>query len=48
MALIKSFRNLEHGSRPFPAELEVAAVVWARSMLVSEDALPTSEAQRGE
>jgi large subunit ribosomal protein L4 len=38
--LIKSFRNLEQVAVATPEELEVAAVVWARSLLVSEQALP--------
>jgi large subunit ribosomal protein L4 len=38
-ALVKSFRNLERVAIVEPAELEVAAVVWARSLLVSEAAL---------
>jgi large subunit ribosomal protein L4 len=36
----KSFRNLARVAVTTPAELEVAAVVWARSLLVSETALP--------
>ena len=39
-ALIRSFRNLERVAIVSPAELEVAAVVWARSLLVTEGALP--------
>ena len=35
-ALIKSFRNLDRVLVTVPAELEVAAVVWARSLLVTE------------
>jgi large subunit ribosomal protein L4 len=38
-ALVKSFRNLERVVLVQPADLEVAAVVWARSLLVSEAAL---------
>ena len=38
-ALIKSFRNLERVEVVQPGEVEVAAVVWARSLLVSEAAL---------
>jgi large subunit ribosomal protein L4 len=38
-ALVKSFRNLERVVVMPPAELEVAAVVWARSLLVTEAAL---------
>jgi large subunit ribosomal protein L4 len=39
-ALIKSFRNLERVAIVSPAELEVGAVVWARSLLVTDGALP--------
>jgi len=39
-SLIKSFRNLEGVLVTVPAELEVALVVWARSLVVSEAALP--------
>ena len=39
-ALAKSFRNLERVLVTLPSELEVAAVVWARALLVSEAALP--------
>jgi large subunit ribosomal protein L4 len=38
-AVIKSFRNLERVLLITPAELEVAAIVWARTLLVSEGAL---------
>jgi len=38
--LVKSFRNLERVAIVAPSELEVAAVVWARSLLVTEAALP--------
>jgi len=38
--LIRSFRNLPKVAVVAPSELEVAAVVWARSLLVSEAALP--------
>jgi large subunit ribosomal protein L4 len=37
--VIKSFRNLDRVLVITPAELEVAAIVWARSLLVSESAL---------
>jgi large subunit ribosomal protein L4 len=43
--LIKSFRNLQRVLVTVPAELEVAAVVWARGVLVSETALPLVEAR---
>jgi large subunit ribosomal protein L4 len=36
----KSFRNLPRIAIVGPAELEVGAVVWARSLLVSQTALP--------
>ncbi len=39
-ALIKSFRNLPRVLVTVPSELEVAHVVWARSLVVSEAALP--------
>ena len=39
--LAKSFRNLEKVLVTAPSELEVAALVWARSVLVSEAALPS-------
>jgi large subunit ribosomal protein L4 len=39
-AVVKSFRNLDRVAVTTPEELEVAAVVWARSLLVSQAALP--------
>ena len=38
--LFRSFRNLDRVLVTLPSELEVAALVWARSVLVSEAALP--------
>jgi len=38
--IAKSFRNLERVVVISPGELEVAALVWARSLIVSEAALP--------
>ena len=38
--LAKSFRNLQRVVIVAPSELEVSAVVWARSLVVSEAALP--------
>jgi large subunit ribosomal protein L4 len=38
--LIKSFRNLEKVLVVPPSEHEVASLGWARSVLISEDALP--------
>jgi large subunit ribosomal protein L4 len=37
--LVKSFRNLEKVLVTVPAELEVASLVWARSVLISEAAM---------
>jgi large subunit ribosomal protein L4 len=42
-ALIKSFRNVERVLVTAPEELEVVSVVWARSLLISESALPLVE-----
>jgi large subunit ribosomal protein L4 len=39
VALVKSFRNLDRVLVVPPSEVEVAAVVWARALLVSESAL---------
>jgi large subunit ribosomal protein L4 len=41
--LVKSFRNLQRVVVIAPSELEVSAVVWARSLLVTETALPLVE-----
>ena len=41
--VIKSFRNLERVLVTVPAELEVAALVWANSVLITESALPLVE-----
>jgi large subunit ribosomal protein L4 len=45
--LVKSFRNLDKVLVTVPAELEVVSVVWARSVLVSEAALPLVLARAG-
>jgi large subunit ribosomal protein L4 len=45
--LAKSFRNLDRVAVVTPGELEVAAVVWARSLLVSQGALDALEARAG-
>ena len=45
--LVKSFRNLERVLVTTPAELGVATVVWARSVLVTEAALPFVLARAG-
>ena len=45
--ITKSFRNLAGVAVTTPEELEVSAVVWARSLLVSEQALPVVEARAG-
>jgi len=39
----KSFRNLHRAVVVTPSELEVAALVWARSVLVTQDALDAVE-----
>jgi large subunit ribosomal protein L4 len=46
-ALAKSFRNLQRVAVVEPSELEVAAVVWARSLLVSQAALAEVQARAG-
>jgi len=45
--LAKSFRNLDRVVVVTPGELEVAAVVWAQSLLVSQAALEGVEARAG-
>jgi large subunit ribosomal protein L4 len=45
--LSKSFRNLKKVLVTAPEELEVAALLWARSVLVSEAALPLVLARAG-
>ena len=45
--LVKSFRNLEKILVTAPSELEVAALLWARSLVVSEAALPLVLARAG-
>ena len=45
--LVKSFRNLEKVLVVAPAELEVASLVWARSVVISEAALPLVLARAG-
>jgi len=43
--LIKSFRNLERVLVRVPTDVEIAEIVWARSLLVSEAALPLVQAR---
>jgi large subunit ribosomal protein L4 len=45
VTLGKSFRNLERVLITVPHEVEVAEIVWARSLLVSEAALPLVQAR---
>lgn len=45
--LVKSFRNLEKVLVTPPSELEVALLLWARSLVVSEAALPLVLARAG-
>ena len=44
-ALVKSFRNLDRVLVTVPSELEVSELVWARSLIVSEAALPAVQAK---
>jgi large subunit ribosomal protein L4 len=46
-AAMKSFRNLPRVAISVPEDLEVTAIVWARTLLVSEQALPIIEARAG-
>jgi large subunit ribosomal protein L4 len=46
-SLAKSFRNLDRVAVVTPGDLEVAAVVWARSLVVSQGALAALEARAG-
>jgi large subunit ribosomal protein L4 len=46
-AVVKSFRNLERVLVTVPSELEVAAIVWARALVVTEAALPLVEVRAG-
>jgi large subunit ribosomal protein L4 len=43
--VVRSFRNIEKVVVTTPGELEVAALVWARSVLVTEDALDLVKAK---
>jgi large subunit ribosomal protein L4 len=47
VGVIKSFRNLQRVVVTIPAELEVVAVVWARSLLVTEAALEQVNGRAG-
>jgi large subunit ribosomal protein L4 len=47
VAVVKSFRNIERVLVTVPAELEVAALVWARSVIVTQAALPLVESRAG-
>jgi large subunit ribosomal protein L4 len=42
--LVKSFRNVDRVQVVEPSELEVAALAWARSLLVTQAALPLVQA----
>jgi large subunit ribosomal protein L4 len=46
-SLIKSFRNLPRTVVTLPSELEVSALVWANSVLVTEAALEVVQARAG-
>ena len=43
--VVKSFRNIEKVVVTTPGELEVAALVWARSVLVTDQALELVKAK---
>jgi large subunit ribosomal protein L4 len=45
--VVKSFRNLERVLVTVPEELEVAAIVWARAVVVTQAALPQVEERAG-
>ena len=47
VAVVKSFRNLERVLVTVPAELEVASIVWARGVVVTQAALPLVEGRAG-
>ena len=47
VSVVKSFRNLQRVLVTVPAELDVAAIVWARAVLVTEAALPLVESRAG-
>jgi large subunit ribosomal protein L4 len=47
VAVIKSFRNLDRVLVTVPSELEVAPVVWARRVVVTQGALPLVESRAG-
>jgi large subunit ribosomal protein L4 len=46
-AVAKSFRNLPRVLVTVPEELEVAAIVWARAVVVTQTALPQVERRAG-
>jgi large subunit ribosomal protein L4 len=46
-SVVKSFRNLERVLVTVPSELDVASVVWARALVVTEAALPLVETRAG-
>ncbi len=46
-AVLKSFRNLERVLVTTPEELEVAAIVWAKAVVVTQAALPLVEQRAG-
>jgi large subunit ribosomal protein L4 len=47
-AVHKSFRNLERVAVVTPSEVEVAAIVWARSLLLTQGALELLEKRAGQ
>jgi large subunit ribosomal protein L4 len=45
--VVKSFRNLDRVAVVAPSELEVSAVVWARSLVVTQGALEAVQGRAG-
>jgi large subunit ribosomal protein L4 len=45
--VLKSFRNLDRVATATPDRVEIAAIVWARSLLVTEGALETLQKRAG-
>ncbi len=45
--IVKSFRNLDRALVVEPSEIEVATIVWARALLVTEDALELLQKRAG-
>jgi large subunit ribosomal protein L4 len=48
VGLIKSFRNVDRVLVTVPAELEIAEILWATSLLVTQAALPLVQTRAGQ